>query len=101
MTKIAFIGGGSVQWTTGLLNDMILTPELRGADLVLYDIDAQALELMTPICKRIVKQLDGEIAVICVTRHRPDFGSGGKVVLTQSTRTRVAGSAITPNDEAR
>lgn len=41
-----------------------------------------------------VGELDDEIGVICVTRHRPDFGSRGRVVLTQSTRTRVAGSYV-------
>ena len=42
--KIAFIGGGSVQWTPGLVTDMALTETLAGADLVLHDIEADALE---------------------------------------------------------
>ena len=54
MTKIAFIGGGSVQWTTGLVSDMALTSAPAEAQLVLHDIDARALQRMLPICKRIV-----------------------------------------------
>jgi len=43
--KIAFIGGGSVQWTAKLVADMALTPALDGTELVLHDIDADALAL--------------------------------------------------------
>lgn len=31
--KLAFIGGGSVQWTVGLMVDMALTDTLAGATL--------------------------------------------------------------------
>jgi alpha-galactosidase len=54
--KIAFIGGGSVQWTARLVIDMALTPELADAQLVLHDIDAKALTLLDRVCKRIVAQ---------------------------------------------
>jgi alpha-galactosidase len=54
--KIAFIGGGSVQWTARLVTDMSLTPELVDAHLVLHDIDANALDLLDRVCKRIVAQ---------------------------------------------
>jgi alpha-galactosidase/6-phospho-beta-glucosidase family protein len=61
--KIAFIGGGSVQWTPKLVTDMALTETLAGANLVLHDIDADALELLTRACKRIVEQVDGSLQV--------------------------------------
>lgn len=51
--KIAFIGGGSVQWTPALVNDMALTESLHGSELVLHDIDPEALMQMIPVCKRI------------------------------------------------
>ena len=54
--KIAFIGGGSVQWTARLVTDMALTPQLADAHLVLHDIDAEALALLDRVCKRIVAQ---------------------------------------------
>lgn len=63
MTKIAFIGGGSVQWTTGLMTDMALTKTLAGAEVVLQDIDPAALKRMTPICKRLVRQIGAELTV--------------------------------------
>ena len=45
--KIAFIGGGSVQWTPKLVTDMALNETLAGANLVLHDNDANALSLLT------------------------------------------------------
>lgn len=61
--KITFIGGGSVQWTTGLVVDMVLTKTLAGADLVLHDIDPGALDLLSRACKRIVDQLNGDLQI--------------------------------------
>ena len=61
--KIAFIGGGSVQWTTMLVTDMALNKALAGAGLVLHDIDAEALALMTRASRRVVEQLDGNLTV--------------------------------------
>ena len=62
--KIAFIGGGSVQWTTRLVIDMVVNKTLAGADLVLHDVDADALELMTRACQKVNKALDGTLSVI-------------------------------------
>jgi alpha-galactosidase/6-phospho-beta-glucosidase family protein len=60
--KIAFIGGGSVQWTTMLVTDMVMNTAL-GAELVLHDINADALALMTRAARRVVEQLDGEMTI--------------------------------------
>ena len=54
MTKIALVGGGSVQWTPKIVTDIALSKTLSGAELVLHDIDADALELLTRACERIV-----------------------------------------------
>lgn len=55
--KIAFIGGGSVQWTARLAVDMMLNPTLAGAELVLHDIDAEALNLVARACQRANTEL--------------------------------------------
>lgn len=44
MTKIAFIGAGSVVFTRNLVGDILDFPELRGVELALHDIDAGRLE---------------------------------------------------------
>ncbi len=61
--KITFIGGGSVQWTLKLANDMAQHPTLAGADLVLHDIDADALDLLTRACRRAVELARGTLRV--------------------------------------
>ena len=61
--KIAFIGGGSVQWTPKLVTDMALTETLAGANLALHDNDADALSLLTRASERIVTQAGGKLEV--------------------------------------
>jgi alpha-galactosidase/6-phospho-beta-glucosidase family protein len=44
--KIAFVGGGSYQWGPKIILDVALNEELRGGNLVLHDINAEALDDM-------------------------------------------------------
>jgi alpha-galactosidase len=44
MTKIAFVGAGSVEFTKKLVGDILAFPELHGVELALHDIDADRLE---------------------------------------------------------
>ena len=76
--RIAFIGGGSVQWTPRLVPDMARNATLAGADLVLHDIDAAALELLTRASQRIVRQVGSSLHVTATTSraealHGADF----------------------------
>jgi alpha-galactosidase len=43
MTRIAFIGAGSVEFTRNLLGDIYSFPELADAEIVLHDIDEERL----------------------------------------------------------
>jgi alpha-galactosidase/6-phospho-beta-glucosidase family protein len=63
MTKIAFIGGGSVQWSPKIVTDIALCETFAGAQLVLHDIDADALGLLTRASERIVGQVGGSLQV--------------------------------------
>ena len=44
--RIAFVGGGSYQWGLKIIQDVALSEELRGATLVLHDINGEALDDM-------------------------------------------------------
>jgi alpha-galactosidase len=44
MTRIAFIGAGSVEFTRNLLGDLLTFPELADATIALHDIDPERLE---------------------------------------------------------
>ena len=44
MTRIAFVGAGSVVFTKNLLGDILELPELREVEIALHDIDADRLD---------------------------------------------------------
>ena len=67
--KIGFIGGGSVQWALKLVTDIALNEALAGADLVLHDIDVEALELLTRACRRVVEQAHGSLHVTATSNR--------------------------------
>jgi len=79
--KIAFIGGGSVQWTPTLVTDMALTETLAGANLVLHDVDADALELLARASRRIVEQVDGNLHVTATTERAEALEGADFVIL--------------------
>jgi len=54
MTKIAFIGAGSLGFTRGLARDILTFPLLQDATLALMDIDPERLEFAQKSVQRIV-----------------------------------------------
>jgi alpha-galactosidase len=58
MTRIAFIGAGSVVFTKNLLTDILSFPELRGAGISLHDIDPERLETAGMMARWTSERLD-------------------------------------------
>jgi alpha-galactosidase len=58
MTRIAFIGAGSVEFTKNLLTDIFEFPELRGATVALHDIDPERLETAGMMARWTSDQLE-------------------------------------------
>jgi len=54
-TKAVMIGGGSVNWTPKLAQDLFLRPGLAGSELHLVDIDAEARALMQRYCSELAR----------------------------------------------
>jgi len=76
--KIAFIGGGSVQWTPKLVTDLAAIEALNGAELMLHDIDEDALNLLTRACQRISTQAGNTLEIAATldrtaALHNADF----------------------------
>jgi alpha-galactosidase len=94
MTKIAFIGGGSVQWVPELVSDFALTETLNGAQLVLHDVDAESLKRMLPLCRRITQQHQSTIQVTATLDRAEALRWADFVVLCIS----VGGLAAMRND---
>ena len=80
MTKIAFIGGGSVQWSPKIVTDIALCETFADARLVLHDIDADALGLLTRACERIAAQAGGGLQV-AATLDRAEALQGADFVI--------------------
>ena len=92
--KIAFIGGGSVQWTPTLVTDMALTDTLANAHLALHDIDAAALDLSTRVCQRISEQAGDSLRVGSTTDRAEALRDADFVILCVS----IGGLAAMRND---
>ena len=54
--KVVMIGGGSYGWTPTLAKDLFLRQALRGGELALVDVNAEALELLAAYCTRVAKK---------------------------------------------
>jgi len=53
--KIVCLGGGSLYFTS-CLPDLLLCEDLGGSEIVLYDIDAEKVELMADVARRLAEQ---------------------------------------------
>ena len=80
MTKIAFIGAGSLGFTRGLVRDILTFPLLQDATLALMDIDAERLEFAQKSVQRIV-DMGGYPARVEATLNRAEALTGADAVL--------------------
>lgn len=80
MTKITFIGAGSLGFTRGLVRDVLTFPLLRDATLCLMDIDPERLDFARRAVQRIV-DLGGYPAKVEATMDRAEALEGADVVL--------------------
>jgi alpha-galactosidase len=80
MTKIAFIGAGSLGFTRGLVRDILTFPLLRDATLSLMDVDPERLEFAHASVQRIV-DLGGYPARVEATLNRAEALRDADIVL--------------------
>jgi alpha-galactosidase len=80
MTKIAFIGAGSLGFTRGLARDILTFPLLRDATLSLMDVNAERLEFSQRSVQRIV-DMGSYPARVEATMDRAEALRGADVVL--------------------
>lgn len=87
MTKITFIGAGSLGFTAGLVRDILTFPLLEDAHIALMDIDAERLDFAHKSVLKLVEA--GKYpARVSATLDRVEALRGADVVLT----TILAGS---------
>jgi alpha-galactosidase len=56
MTRVAFVGAGSVVFTKNLLNDILAFPALQDVEIALHDIDAERLETAEAMARYVARE---------------------------------------------
>ncbi|MDP9335367.1 MAG: hypothetical protein M3Q30_18955 [Actinomycetota bacterium] len=83
--KIVIIGGGSYQWVPKLLVDLVNTPTLAEAEIVLQDIDPEPLAPMADFVRHVVGLKGLGMTVSTTTDQRAALAGADYVVVTIST----------------
>ncbi len=82
--RITIVGGGSTHWTPKLLVDFANTPSLQGADVVLMDINGDALKPMLDVAAHITARR-GIPLTVRATTDLDDASDGADVVIAALT----------------
>src|SRR5581483_5983205 len=91
--KIVIVGGGSYQWVPTLTTDLALTPSVRGAEIVLEDIDGARLARTAPVVEHI-SELTGAGFKVRTTTSQRDALQGADFVLVNITTGGFASMAL-------
>jgi alpha-galactosidase len=95
MTKIAFIGAGSVEFTRNVVTDLCSFPDLNtGLEFSLHDIDPERLGHAEAMARRLVDQT-GARAVVTASLDRLSAIDGADYVVNE---VQVGGYAATRAD---
>ena len=70
MTRVAFIGAGSVTFTRELLTDLFAYEDLRGLQVALHDIDAERLETAAAVARRLDADLGARAQITTHAERR-------------------------------
>lgn len=65
--KIAFVGAGSTVFAKNLLGDILSFPELGGADIRLFDINQERLDVTEQVAHRVARTVGAGPQVIATT----------------------------------
>ncbi|NMC08175.1 MAG: alpha-glucosidase/alpha-galactosidase, partial [Candidatus Lokiarchaeota archaeon] len=68
--KIAYIGAGSFRFSIGLFKNIVAANELFPMEVVLHDVDAKSLDIMTRILNHMVKKSGANVTVTSTLNRR-------------------------------
>ncbi len=83
--KILIVGGGSVTWVPRIVKDMLLTPSLREAEFVLYDINPAAARLTARYLERLQREFGTTARIVPTDDRQAAFRRADYVLITIST----------------
>lgn len=90
--KIVCLGGGSLYFPRAI-PDVLVSPELAGSEIVLYDIDGKKAELMAAMGRRLAQQADSG----CTVRATVDLADAVDAADFALSSIGGSGAEITPN----
>jgi alpha-galactosidase len=83
--RIVVVGGGSYQWVPTLAIDIVNTPSLAEAEIVLHDIDPEPLGPMAEFVRHVAAAKETGVSVSTTTDRRRALAGADYVVVTIST----------------
>lgn len=83
--KIAMVGGGSYNWCPRLISDLVRTPELEGAEVVLLDPNIEAATEVKAAAESVSRKLERKFKFVATDDEEAAFDNAGFVVITIST----------------
>ncbi len=94
MTRVTFIGAGSVVFTRQLIADLLRYPELADLEIALHDIDRERLDVAEGTARQVSDRL-GAHAVVTAHLDRRTALEGARFVINM---VQVGGIAATKTD---
>jgi alpha-galactosidase len=83
--RVVIVGGGSRQWGPKLTTDLLTTPSLADAEIVLQDIDEASLDLIGDYCRRINRELGTSATIEATSDRRAALDGADYVAVTITT----------------
>lgn len=81
MKKVAFIGAGSLQFTTSCVRDLLTFPSFKECEFALMDINPDNLAAIKKIVEKILLEMNCEKCRVTVTSDRTEALKGADGVL--------------------
>ena len=81
MKKFAFIGAGSLQFTSSCVRDLLTFPAFEECEIALMDTNPSNLKNIEKVCKKIVEEMDKPKCKITTTSDRAEVLKGADGVL--------------------
>ena len=82
MTKIAFIGAGSLQFTSKVVKDLMTFPAFDGAEIRLMDISEYRLREIGKVCDRLREAMGSHFTFVPTTDRRAALNGADAVICT-------------------
>lgn len=94
--KMVIIGGGSYNWAPTIINDILVTPGLRGSHIVLEDISPEPLKATHALGEKMIADKKSDCTLTSTTDEAEALEGADFVIVTIST----GGFATMENDLA-